>query len=98
MLGLNLPKEAVQVKHLWAWLLCTVSHSPVDRHAHGNVGGQTADDIGYGFCHKHAQYTEAPSWQQQCQRYDNDGLAQQGEENGMLRIAHRLKCGLPREL
>ena len=72
--------------------------SLVDGHAHGDVGSQSADDIGNRFGHEHAQHAEAHPGQQQCQRHHNNRFSQQGEENRVPGVAHGLKCGLSGEL
>ena len=58
----------------------------VDGHAHGQIAGKTSDHIGNGFGQENAGYTEAHPGQQQRQRGDYDGFAQQGEENGVFRV------------
>ena len=65
---------------------------------HGDVAGQTADNVGNRLGQKHAHRTKAHHRQQQRQRHDDDHLAQQRKRDGMLRPAQRLKNALPAEL
>ena len=52
---------------------------------HDNKTQGSSDDIGNGFCHEYAVCTHTEGiWEEICQRYDNDDLTKQGEENRLL--------------
>lgn len=52
--------------------------------AHGEVAGQTTDQVGDRFCHKDAIDTKADRRQDQGQWYNDDGFSKDRKEDSML--------------
>src|SRR5699024_6093953 len=64
----------------------------VNRHIHGQITSQAANDIGNGFRQKHTCHTEIRHpWQQQCQRDHNDHFPEKGEKDSMVALSQTHK-------
>lgn len=69
------------------------------RQQHGEEAGGTAHNIGDGFCHEDPVRAKPEEVRQEKrQRDDENGLAEQGEENGLLFLVQRFERGLSRIL
>ena len=67
-------------------------------HPHGDIASQTAKCVRDRLRQEHTIYPQTHSGQQQGQRHHDNGLAQQGEKDGMFGIPQRLEGGLSRKL
>ena len=63
-----------------------------DREHHRGEAGGAADHVGDGLCHEDAIRAEAEQVRQQVrQRYHDDHLPEQGEEDGLALLVERLE-------